>query len=164
LMVVFLTSCHAYTPVNSRKLVWQLEMSESRLVCVACIDIRVMQNSGFCDRCAAHTTVCSYQISHMQQHAVFCKILVLYGSNAYPVMLHVAWNPMLTHYPGGHGVRQIDFHVVHTSMVLNTSYATYILLLYATPNCVSKMVSNNRGCFVLIKSWRMLLPQSNMPI
>lgn len=60
LMVVFLTSCHAYTPVNSRKLVWQLEMSESRLVCVACIDIRVMQNSGFCDRCAAHTTVCSY--------------------------------------------------------------------------------------------------------
>ncbi len=104
------------------------------------------------------------QFAHMQQHAVFCKILVLYGSNAYPVMLHFAWNPMLTHYPGGHGVRQIDFHVVHTSMVLNTSYATYILLLYATPNCVSKMVPNNRGCFVLIKSWRMLLPQSNMPI
>lgn len=48
------------------------------------------KNLGFCDRCAAQATGCLFQTSHMQCCG---KILVLYGSNAYPVKLHVAWNP-----------------------------------------------------------------------
>lgn len=137
------------------------ETSESRLVCVACIDIRVMQISGLCIRFAAYTAICPYQIPHMQQPAVLQQGSYVAWVQCLPIT-HTTM--MLGKYIFVYLLSAAHFNDTKYITLLSTSHATLLLILCATLMCASETVPKNCCCFVCFQSWRMLLPHYNMPI